>query len=720
MSRGLFSRGSGRGCSVFAARATGLVKLVGLCLVAGVLVAALLFPVVGGLGLASNRAADTVDQTSGELTKAELPLVTTVLDMNQQPIAYLYDQYRIPVPSEGISDTLKAAIIAIEDKRFFEHKGVDWQGIARAAAKAGVDGGASQGASTLTQQYVKNYLAFVVGKGEKEAYEKATEATLGRKISEARIATQLEQKMSKDEILTGYLNIVPFGNGTYGVGAAAKTYFGTTPDKLTVPQAAMLAGLVNEPSRLNPGAAVEPAIKRRNTVIDKMRENGAFGADPKVAEEKAAEYKAEGIGVVPDLKLLPNGCVGAGDGPVYGFFCSYLIDYLEKAGLPLDELKRGGYTIHTTMDPVATRAAKDAAEGQVPKDQEGIANAMAIVQPGGDKHRVRALAANRDFGNDAGAGQSAYPLPSEVTRFGTGSTYKVFTAAAALEKGVARLDKQIDTPKTYTSRVYKGDRGGYTVKNAGDGYKDKMTLTEALAQSPNTGFVILEEQVGLNNVVDMASRLGLRESMNGVTWKGEPVKPGEPSQGETVKNENRGSFTLGVGPTSILELANVAATIVSSGTWCPPTPVEGVTDRNGKPVALKEAPCDQAVSPELAAALANGLSADTKPGGTAAGAAGNAGWNRPMIGKTGTTEDHWSVAFLGATPHLAGAVMTFTDGVAPQVICNTTPPRLCGNAPGTTGVFGGSVAAPTWFNAMKPLHENLPPTGLPPADPRFR
>ncbi|MEU4804512.1 transglycosylase domain-containing protein [Actinosynnema sp. NPDC023587] len=704
---------------MFAARATGLFKLLGLCLMAGVLLAALLFPVVGGMGLASNRAADTVDQTSGELTKAEPPLVTTVLDMNGAPIAYLYDQYRIPVPSSGISDTMKAAIIAIEDKRFFEHKGVDWQGIARAAAKAGVEGETSQGASTLTQQYVKNYLAFVVGEGKQEAYEKATEATIGRKISEARIATQLEQKLSKDEILTAYLNIVPFGNGTYGVGAAAKTYFATTPDKLTVPQAAMLAGLVNEPSRLNPGAAVEPAIKRRNTVIDKMRDNGAFGSDSKVAGEKADEYKAADIGVVPDLQLLPNGCVGAGDGPVYGFFCRYLVDYLDTAGIPVDKLTRGGYTIHTTMDPVATRAAKESAEAQVPKTQPGVANAMAVVEPGGDKHRVRALAANRDFGNNADAGQSAYSIPAEVTKFGAGSIYKVFTAAAALEKGIAGIDRPIDVPATYTSKVYKDNGKGYTVKNAGT-YKEKMTLTEALAQSPNTAFIILEEKAGLDTVVDMAHRLGLRESMQGVNKNGDPLKrdgSNGPSQGDVYKRDNSGSFTLGAGPTSILELSNVAATIMSGGKWCPPTPVEKITDRNGNPVQIEEAACDQAVAPEIANALATGMSADTKPGGTAHGAAG--GWDRPMIGKTGTTEDHWSVAFMGATPQYAGAVMTFTDGVAPQVICSGNPPRLCGtNDAG--GVFGGQVAAPTWFNAMRTIHGASEIRQLPPVDPRYR
>jgi membrane peptidoglycan carboxypeptidase len=705
---------------VFAARASGLVKLVGLCLTAGVLVAAVLFPIVGGLGLASNRAADTVDQTSGELAKGELPLVTTVLDMNGDPIAYLYDQYRIPVAYNQIADTMKAAIIAIEDRRFFEHGGVDWQGIARAAAKAGADGQVSQGASTLTQQYVKNYLAFVVGKGSDEAYQKATEATAARKLREARVALQLEQKMTKEEILAAYLNIVPFGNGTYGVGAAAKAYFGTTPDKLTVPQAAMLAGLVNQPSVLNPGNGVEAAIKRRNTVIDRMRDNQAFGTDQAVAEQKATEYKAAEAGVVPDLQLLPNGCVGAGDGPVYGFFCRYLIDYLDKSGLPFDILRRGGYTIKTTMDPKATRAAKQAAEDQVPKTTEGIANAMAVVQPGTDKHRVRALAANRDFGNNADAGQSAFSIPAEVTKFGAGSIYKVFTAAAALEKGATGIDRTIDVPKSYTSSVYKNGNKPYTVKNYSDNYKDKMTLTEALATSPNTGFIILEEKAGLNNVVDMAYRLGLRETMQGVNNAGDPLKPdgsNGPSQGDQFKQDNSGSFTLGPGATSVLELSNVAATIMSQGTWCPPTPVEQVLDRDGKPVQLKEIPCDQAVTPELADSLAQGMSHDVKPGGTASGA--TQGFNRPMIGKTGTTEDYWSVAFMGGTPQYAGAVMTFTDGVAPQVICNGTPPRLCGNN-GAIGVTGGQVAAPTWFNAMKVIHEGLPVQDLRPAAAKYK
>ncbi|ANZ43082.1 penicillin-binding protein [Lentzea guizhouensis] len=693
----------------------------GLCLTAGVLLAAMVFPFVGGLGLASNRAADQVDQTSGDLAKGELPLVTTITDMNGEPIAYLYDQYRVPLESAQISDTMKAAILAIEDKRFYTHQGVDWQGIARAAAKAGVDGGATQGASTLTQQYVKNYMAFVLGAdNEQEAWEKATEATIGRKMREARVALQLEQQMTKEEILTGYLNIVPLGNQTYGVGAAAKAYFKTTADKLTVPQAALLAAIANRPSSLNPGANPERALERRNTVIDKMRENGAFGADETEAKKKADEYKAEPLGVTDDLQILPKGCVGAGDGPIYGFFCSYLLDYLQASGITKKQLQRGGLTIKTTMDPVATKAAKQSAEQQVPKKQNGIANVMSIVEPGKDRHRVRALVASRDYGNNADLGQVARPVPAEVLPFGPGSVNKVFTAAAAMEKGITGIDREIPVPKVHHSRVYPNGGSAWKVENAGNGYAEKMSLTQALATSPNTGFVILQEKTGLNEVVDMGYRLGMRETLATHNRGAEPLKSdgsNGPSQGDWTKQNNAGSYTLGPGATSVLELANVAATIVSGGTWCPPTPVEKVTDRYGKDIPLKEKPCEQAVNTELANSLAQGLSHDTTGSGTAADAARAAGWNRPTIGKTGTTEEHKSVAFMAATMQYAGAVMTYADGNRPEVIC-ANPIRFC---PGSnSGVYGGQVAAPTWFNAMKVIHEGKDPIPLPPAAPRYK
>jgi membrane peptidoglycan carboxypeptidase len=296
---------------------------------------------------------------------------------------------------------------------------------------------------------------------------------------------------------------------------------------------------------------------------------------------------------------------------------------------------------------------------------------------------------------------------------------KIFTAAAAMKNGVTGIDRKIKVPKVYNSRVYPNGGSAWRVQNAAD-YPEEMTLTQALATSPNTGFVILQEQAGLNNVVDMAYKLGMRETLTGVNRGAEPLKSdgsNGPSQGDWTKQNNAGSYTLGPGATSVLELANVAATIVSSGTWCPPTPVEKVIDRYGKDVPLKEMPCEQAVEPELANSLAQGMSHDTTGSGTAAAAASGSGWNRPTIGKTGTTEEHKSVAFLAATPQYAGAVMTYADGNSPQVIC-ANPIRLC---PGSSqGVFGGQVAAPTWFNAMKAIHEGLPVAPLPPAAPRYK
>ncbi|WP_225978134.1 transglycosylase domain-containing protein [Gandjariella thermophila] len=688
---------------------------------AGVLLAAMLFPVFGGVGLASNRATDTVNEMSGELAKADPPMVTTILDKDGGLVAYLYDQYRIPVSSAQISNTMKAAIVAVEDKRFYEHHGVDWHGIARAAAKAGVEDQATEGASTLTQQYVKNYLAYVVGDADQDAYAQATAHTVARKLREARIALQLEQRESKDEILTGYLNVVPFGNKTYGVAAAARTYFNTTPDKLTVPQAALLAGLVNRPSALNPGKSPEEALARRNMVIDRMRENGAFGNPADASARQIAEdYKKAPLGVVSPLSVPASDCVGIGEGAKDGFFCRYVEEYLAKAGLPTDQLKRGGYTIRTTLDRHATDVAKQAAESQVPKTTKGIANVMSIVEPGTDKHRVRALVANRDYGNNASAGQTSYDLPAQMIPFGAGSIHKIFTSAAALEQG-HRISDILPTPYLYTSSVFKGGGSScpsagygehwYCLHNASPNYPPQMTLQDALATSPNSGFVWLEEKVGVPAAVDMAVRLGMRSL---ATTK-DPERTGK-TIADAVKSENRASFTLGPTPTNVLELSNVAATLMSGGVWCPPTPIEQVLDRNGKPVPIREQGCQQVLSTPIANSLVVGLSKDDQGPGTSAAAAAAAGWNRPVMAKTGTTQEYKSAGFLAATPQLAGAVLTFADGSAPRPICDTDPPSLCGEG----NIYGGKVPARTWYQTMNTLLAGQPVLPLPPVDPRYQ
>ena len=243
-------------------RGRGVVPFVGLCLLAGILVAGTVAPAAIGAGLLSNQVSDSVDAISAQLAAADPPLTTTVTDRDGTPIATLWAQYRLPVTSAGIATTMKAAIIGIEDRRFYTEGGVDMQGTLRAAVND-TAGGALQGASTITQQYVKNYLVNVVDRTNPIAQEEDREDSLARKLREAKMAVQLNNTTSKDDILANYLNVVEFSGTVYGVGAAAKAYFGTTPDKLTVPQAALLAGMVNNPSVYNPYTHADRALQRR-------------------------------------------------------------------------------------------------------------------------------------------------------------------------------------------------------------------------------------------------------------------------------------------------------------------------------------------------------------------------------------------------------------------------------------------------------------------------
>lgn len=687
----------------------GLFKLFGLCVLAGVLVAGMLFPAVGSLGVVSNRASDAVNSITRDILTQKSPLVTTVTDRDGEPISYFYEQDRTPAAPGQISDAMKAAIISIEDRRFFEHEGVDWPGTVRAAITNQASGEVSQGGSTLTQQFVKNYLMHVIAGDDPVKQAEAVEQTPARKIREIRIALQLEQRMGKEEILARYLNVVPFGNQTYGISSAARTYFNTTPDQLTIAQSALLAGMVNMPSALNPETNPEEAEHRRNMVIDAMEQQG------RITRATADQARQAPLGVASPLENLPNGCVGAG--PEHGFFCQYVMDYLQRRGFTEEQLKEGGYTIRTTLDKDMSAEAKRAAEQQVPKDTEGIANVMSVVEPGEDEHPVRALVANRDYGFDTDEGQSAYSLPSSMAMFGAGSVYKVFTAAAALEHGLG-INTRIPAPGSYTSQVYKNGTAPYTVGNAEGTNPGPRSVQQALATSPNTAFVALQERVGLDETVNMASRLGMRQTLNQHSTAGQKISPNGTngtSQAQEIKQDEIGAFTLGYAPTNPLEVSNVGATIFSGGTWCPPTPVEEITDRNGDPISFTEEPCDQAVPTELADALAVGMSQDDAPGGTAHQAAQSAGWDRPLAAKTGTTEEHRSAGFLGATPHLSASVLTFSDGDSPRGICDTTPPTLCGDG----NIYGGKVPARTWFGAMKPLHEDLPPQPLPDVSSRY-
>ncbi len=679
-----------------------LARLVGACVLAAVLIAGLLFPLAGGFGFVSNRAADAVDNVSAELVEGTVPAVSTMVDATGAPFAWLYEQRRFEVPSDKISNDMKLAIVSIEDKRFAEHGGVDWQGTLRAFLRNSSSGEVQQGGSTIDQQYVKNFQLLVVAKTDAER-RAAIETTPARKLREIRMALTLEKELSKDEILTRYLNLVPFGNGSYGVQDAAQTYFGVDAKDLSVQQAAMLAGMVQSSSKLNPYTNPKGVLERRNTVLDTMIQN-----IPSRAEEFRAA-KARGLDVLPEPKGLPRGCISSGD---RGFFCDYALQYLQNAGISKDQIDKGGYLIRTNLDPAVQNSIKASVNSVTNPRLDDIAEVMSIVGTGQDSHPLVAMTSSRDYGLDQGQHQTVQPQPYSLVGDGAGSIFKVFTTAAAMEKGLG-INAQLDVPSFFSAKGM-GNSGTpgcpaetYCVKNVGN-YKSPMSVTEALAQSPNTAFVKLIQDVGVTPTVDMAIRLGMRSYTQPNT-----SGHGNQSLADMVKQQNLGSFTLGPFAINPLELSNVAATLASGGKWCPPNPIKEVVDRSGKTVPLTQQACEQVVEPGLANTLANALSQDAISG-TAAGSARAAGWNAPVSAKTGTTESHRSSAFLGFTNSLAGAAYIYGDSPTPGEICSF-PLRSCGDG----NLYGGNEPARSWFSGIKPVLDHFPPPGLPPLDDKY-
>jgi len=703
-------------------------------LMAGVLIAGLLLPYSLGLGLASNRITNALASTPANSLDGPMPERSTITDASGAPIAYIFAQNRVVVPLSSISRNLQEAIKAVEDKRFKYHKGVDWRGTTRALLSNSQASGGQQGGSTITQQYVKNYLFLVQAKTDAERTA-AIATTAGRKLREAKLALTLEQHKTKDDILEGYLNLVAFLPSTYGAEAASQRLFGKSAADLTVPEAALMAGMVNNPNKFDPFNSDhrQDALTRRNIVLRLLWQAGS------ITQTQYKSAIAQGLGIDNGTPLA-SGCLPAQGSSVNGYFCQYVLDYLANAGVSAADIANGGYTISTTLDPAKMKAAHDAVVAQAnPSANKRIANVLAVVEKGTPR-KVLALVANRPYGLNQTKGETVQKLPTTFAPLGGGSTFKIFTAAAAMQAGLG-TDAIIQTPAEYKSPL-----SAHTFHNDtdnGETFPASMTLQQALARSPNTGFVKLEDGLGLGKVVDMAVALG----MKGYTLDAGAVDQAFTGTGNTYQQELVAqkvvSFTLGVTPVSPLELANVGATLASDGLWCPPTPVNSVQDRNGNVVALKQpAACTQAVTVPIARTLVIAMGADiVDPTGTAHQSAVKDGWDltpQTSAGKTGTTGDYKSSAFLGLTPKYAGAAVTWDYLPKPQPMCMVPP-----NAPATrtakplsiagsctiaeakssegsktstkTGLTGGSVPAASWFTAMTKIQPT--PSQFAPADP---
>ena len=677
-------------------------KLLATIVVGGLLCALALAPFATAGGWAINSSVDTMNSNLQDISENDsVPLTTTITDRDGKPLAWLYDQRRYAVESDEISQEMKDSIVAIEDRRFYEHGGVDLRGTLRALAANLTSGGVSEGASTLNQQYVKNYLLLISAENDDER-NAAIETSIPRKLREMRMASDLDKEFSKDEILTRYLNLISFGRGAYGIEAAARTFFGIPAAKLNTAQSAFLAGVVQSTSALDPYENPEGAKNRRNAVLQARVTAGTL------TQKEADAATAQPLGVLKKPKSDPNGCIGAGGA---GFFCDYVLEYLEGKGFSRDQLASGGYTIKTTLDRNAQEAAEQATANNVSPEQPGVSATANFIAPRNDNHEVVAMASSRTYGLDSNKQETVNPVTHSMQGHGAGSIFKIFPAALAIEDGmglntVLAVPKRVEVDGMGAGGAENCPPTKYCVENASS-YKPTMTLKEALAQSPNTPFITMLKDVGVGRAVDLAVKLGLR------SYAEKGTHDEDTSLQQYIKDANMGSFALGPTAVDPLELSNVAASIADNGRWCEPLPVLRITDRNGKAVKLDKTPCEQALKKETANALSNAMGSDVSSG-TASASASATGWSGPMSAKTGTTETSYSASFMGFTPGWAGSTYIFNDGGTAQNLC-TGPVRQCTDG----NLYGGLEPARIYFSSTLPVIGNYGGPRLPSYDRKF-
>lgn len=609
---------------------------------AGGLVAGMALPVLGGIAMTTRSAITEQEGLPLELRTEVLPQRTYLLDSNGKKFATLYKENRIVVPLKKISPLLQKAAIATEDARFYEHNGVDPRGALRALAANSQSGDIAQGSSTITMQYVRNML--VTNATEKDKIDNARVRGgvqgMTRKVQEMRYAMSVEKYMSKDDILSGYLNIAYFGSGAYGAEAASRRYFSKNASQLNLPQAALLAGLVQRPVGYDPTINPKLAKVRRDVVIDRMR------SLKMVSAAEAARAKNSSIKSNLNTSKSQNGCAES----EYPFYCDYVLTQLKKDPQlgdnekeRMETLERGGFNIETSLDRRVQNAGQRAIENRIPKkDDSKKAGALAVVEPGSG--RVLALAQNRDWGT-SGKGKTTYNYAVNQADGGTigmqaGSTFKIFTIAAALEKGINPYQSIYSPPKNVfgPGRYGCGPKGdhfpSYEVNNSTS--SGTMNMFTGTAFSVNTYFVALERQAGLCRTVNVAERMGV-------------------TTGDGSKLPRIPSFTLGSVEVSPLAVANAYATMSAHGIYCKPYAVDKIKTLEGKKVAQGKDSCRRAVDRNVADATTAILTSVVD--GSISGRTGSAmSLGTDVAGKTGTTDSNAAVWFAGYTPNTAAAV----------------------------------------------------------------
>lgn len=642
--------------------------------------AAIVAPLVAGGVLASFVAVDYWQSLPDDMPSTPVPTRSKILAADGSLIARFYSENRINVTAKQVPDVLRHAVIAIEDERFNEHSGVDLQAIVR-AAWSNATKGTLQGGSTLTQQYVKNVLA---NAAEDDAARAAvvSRTSYMRKLREARLAVATETRMTKDEILLGYLNVSYFGDGAYGVGAAARHYFNSDVKELSPAEAATLAGIVQNPSRYDPTNNIEASRARRNLVLDKMHELGYLD-DATYTAERASEVEL-------DIRTAKNGCTES----KYPFYCMWVRRTLETdpafgrtQAQRNERLYRGGLVVRTPLDPEKQKLAQESVDSALGRDNR-IASVAVVVEPG--TGHVVAMAQNRSFGKaKKGRFDKTEIVLGTTKAMQPGSAFKPFTLAAALEGGLDPREK-ISAPARYTPANQNAPDGGFGNSTAGG--TGTLTAHQAVARSSNTWFIKVQERYGVLTVADMAERLGITSL---------------PRSGKNAITERDASLTLGAYEVSPVELAGAYATFAAGGVHCRPLPIASVTGPGKKKLRSPSANCHQAIEPQVASTIAE-IMTGTIDGKDSArtGAAQTIG--RPAAGKTGTTNSNAAVWFAGYTPQYATAVWVGD----PRGGFKYPLRNFYANGRYIAKAYGGSVAGPTWQKVMAGVHRGVPVKGF--------
>jgi membrane peptidoglycan carboxypeptidase len=691
-----------------------LVMFLVVSVLAGVLVAGLFIPFAGMAGVTSNAAAAELESLPSELATPAPATRSKVLMGNGKTLAYFYDENRIPVKLKDIAPIMRQAQIAIEDHRFYEHGALDFKGTMRALVRNSAAGGTTQGGSSITQQYVKMVqIESCQAKGDSECVREAQAPTVERKIRELRYAIAMEKKFNKDQILERYLNIAYYGEGAYGAEAAARHYFSSKASKLTLPQAAMLAGLVQNPDANNPVRNPSAALDRRDVVLNRMAELKLISIDE--------ARKAKKVGFDQKLvKKTRNGCVGTR----YPFLCDYVRRTLlttPSLGKTTEDrenmINRGGLIIQTAIDPKTQDLAQRKVSSVVgPRDP--LISTMNMIQPG--TGLIIAMAQSRPvMGSNAKKGQTYWNLAVDPALGGSqgyqaGSTFKVFTLAAALEKGIPISKKfHARSPFNFTGRRYQSCHGRervwdhWVVKNS-VGHSKTIGMMEAAQWSVNTYFIQLELATGMCRVTKMAARTGVKVG----------ARIGQPPLDIVKWYQDKPSFTLGTVEVSPLSMAEAYATFAARGIHCDPIIISKITTRAGKNLEAPDANCRRVVDKDVADGVNKVLKSVVDKG---TGKRAKIYDGRDIAGKTGTINSNEAVWFSGYTPEIAGVAMISIDNTKKPFVKRGSGYFRGGGVKGyrvpSTGVYlegsgSGDAGMKIWKPVMQKYFQQIPKTGF--------